>query len=897
MRLLSRVKSFLRGFLHKQQIDAELDDEIRSTLELLTEQKISEGMNSKEARRAAGIELGGVEQVKERVRAARAGAWLESLLQDVRFGLRMLRKNPGFTAVVVITLALGIGANTALFSVVQGVVLAPLPYPEPDRLVAVGESNPRFPLVAVSYPNFRDKQRIARSFEQMAAFGRQGYNLTGPGTPEHLDGKEISSGFFSTLGVKLTLGRGFSPAEDVHGGAPVVIISDRLFRNRFDGQPEALGKSLTLDGVAYTIIGVTPPGFHFEGDADVYTPLGEAAPLILNIRASHWLFPIGRLRPGVSVLQAQAEMSAIQKDLDQIYPDADRDLGMAVVPLKQQIVGNAGGTLLLLLGAVGLVLLIACANVANLLLARSAARTHEFAVRSALGANRTRIARQLITESVLLSLAGGALGVLIAFWGVSRVPGFLPGRENIWGASRFLPRSENIAVNLPVLLFAFSASIAVGILFGLAPALKNWNVDLQPALKEGGHGFASGHHRAQRVFVIAQMASTLMLLVGAGLLFRTLRSLWEVNPGFDTHHVITFRVGVSPSLTNTASRTRIAYQQLIERIRGVPGVQAADFTDVMPLTRQGGTMPFWIGSQKPASLQAAPRLVTFLAGPDYFQTMGIPLLRGRLFTSEDTITSPHVVVIDSVFAHLYFPNSNPLGQTITFGFSPTPPCQIVGVVGHVKDWGLQDPAANVRNQLYFPLYQDPDPWVADNYADLRVIVRTPLDPATVMPAIKPAVYEAGSEQPVYDVQTMQQIVSASMSSQRYPMILLGVFAGLALLLASVGLYGVISYSVAQRVREIGIRMALGAERWDVFRMVIGHGLRLALVGLEMGAVAALILTRIVSSFSHLLYGVGTNDPLTFVVVSVVLTVVAVLACYIPARRAMRVDPMVALRYE
>jgi predicted permease len=888
LRQLGHIENILRNLFRKEQREKELDEEVRSDLELLIDQEMKEGMKPGEARCTATIELGGIEQVKEEVRAGRAGAWIETLLQDVRFGFRMLRKNPGFTAVAVLTLALGIGANTAIFSVVQGVVLAPLPYREPDRLVAVWESNPRFPLVAVSYPNFRDRQRNARSFEQMAAFARQGYNLTSPGTPEHLDGKEISSGFFSTLGVKLTLGRDFSPAEDVHGGAPVVIVSDRLFRNQFDGQPEALGKSLTLDGVAYTITGVAPPGFHFEGDADVYTPLGQADPVILNVRASHWLFPIARLRPGVSVSQAQAEMSAIQKDLDQLYPDADRDLGMAVVPLKQQIVGDLRGTLLLLLGAAGLVLLIACANVANLLLARSAARTREFAVRSALGANRTRIARQLITESVLVSLTGGALGVLIAFWGVSPVLTGVPGG---------LARSENIAVNLPVLLFAFSASIAVGILFGLAPALKNWNADLQASLKEGGRGFASGHHRAQSVFVIAQMASALVLLVGAGLLFRTLRHLWEVNPGFDTQHIITFRVGVSHSLTKTASRTRIAYQQLIERIRKIPGMQAADFANTVPLSGQSGTMPFWIGSQKPASLQAAPRLVGFLAGPDYFQTMGIPLLRGHLFTSEDTITSPCVVVIDSVFAHLYFPDSSPLGQTITFGFSPTPPCQIVGVVGHVKDWGLQDPAANVRNQLYFPLYQDPDPWVTDDYSRLTVIVRTTLDPATVIPAIKAAVYEAGSEQPVYDVQTMQQIVSESMSSQRYPMILLGVFAGLALLLASVGLYGVISYSVAQRVHEIGIRVALGAQRWDVFRIVIGHGLRLALVGLAIGAVAALILTRLVSSFSHLLYGVGTNDPLTFIAVSVLLTAVAVLACYIPARRATRVDPMVALRYE
>jgi len=816
-----------------------------------------------------------------------------TLIQDLRFGLRMLCKSPGFTAVAVLTLALGIGANTAMFSVMQGVVLAPLQYVSSDRLVMVWENNPRFPRTWVSYPNFRDWQRSARSFQQMAAFRQEGVDFAGPGTPEHLNGKEISSGLFSTLGTELTLGREVSPEEDRHGGTPVVIISNRLWKNRFDGSPKALGKSLTLGGVDYTIIGVTPFGVTalgspLEDDADVYTPLGQSDPLILNDRAAHnGIYALARLAPGVTLAQAQAEISTIQNGLDHLYPDANRDLGIYIEPLKQFVVGDAGKMLLLLSGAVGLVLLIACANVANLLFARAAARVREFAVRSALGANRARLVRQLLTESVLLSLLGAGLGLLFAILGVKSVPA---------AVSENLPRSENIAVNGPVLLLTLCASIAVGILFGLAPALKSWNSDPQASLKEGGRGSTVAHHRTQSILVIVQMALTLVLLVGAGLLFRTLRHLSDVNPGFDIQHIMTFKVGVSHSLTKTAPSTRTAYQQLIERIRQIPGVQGADFTGSVPLNG-GWIMPFWIGSQKPASLQGAPRLVMFLTGPDYLRTMGIPLLRGRFFSPEDTTSSPCVMVIDSVLAGIYFPDSDPLGQTLSAGFSPVGPCRIVGMVGHVKQWALNDSSTDIQTQAYFPLYQDPDQWVPLNYPNMTIVVRTPLDVASVMPAIKSAVYGAGSDQPIFNVETMQQIVSESMSSQRFPMILLGAFAALALLLASVGIYGVISYSVAQRIHEIGIRMALGAHKRDVFRMVVGQGLALALAGLAIGVVAALILTRVLSSFSLLLYGVGASDPVTFITVSVMLLFVTVVACYIPTRRAMRVDAMVALRYE
>ncbi len=814
---------------------------------------------------------------------------LSLILQDIRFGLRQLLRNRGFTVIAILTLALGIGANTAIFSVVEGVLLAPLSYFQPDRLVMVWENNPRFPRVYVSYPNFRDWRRGARSFQQLAAFMDQGVDLTGPGTPARLNDKEISSSFFSTLGVRLTLGREFSPEEDEHGGPPVVIVSNRLWRNRFSASPGVLGKPITLDGVDYTIVGIAPPGFHLEGDADVYRPLGRADPLTLNDRASHeGIFAIARLEPGVTISQSQAEISAIQNELDRIYPDANRDLGIYIEPLKQVIVGNAGGMLLLLLGAVGFVLLIACANIANLLLSRSAARSREFAIRSALGAKRVRLVRQLLTESVLLSLIGAGLGLLIATFGMRLVLAAFP---------EILPRSEDIGTNAPVLLFTFGVSIGVGILFGLAPALKSWKADLQATLKEGDRASTGAYRRGQGSLVVGQMALTLVLLVGAGLLFRTIRHLSDVNPGFETQHIITFKVGVSHLLTKTASSTRIAYQQLIERIRRIPGVQAAEFTGVVPLSGQGGTMPFWIGSHKPASLQAAPRVVMFLTGPEYLRTMGIPLLRGRFFTPEDTTKSPCVIVIDSVFAHMYFREADPLSQTISAGFSPVGLCRIVGVVGHVRQWELDERRTYTQTQAYFPLYQDPDQWVPANYPNTTVIVRTPLDTGTVMPAIKAAVYGAGNDQPVYNIRTMREIVSESMSPQRLPMILLTGFAGLALLLASVGIYGVISYSVTQRANEIGIRIALGAEKQDVFRMVIGEGLRLALAGLAIGAVAAIILTRLLSNFSRLLYGVGTSDPATFVTVSLMLTGVAVLACYIPARRAMCTDPMVALRHE
>jgi putative ABC transport system permease protein len=870
----------------RKRMMEELNQDIRDHIEVETQENIERGLSPEEARYAALSKFGNVTRVTEETRAVWSSIWVEQLLQDLSYGIRALWKNPGFASVIVLTLALGIGANTAIFSVVRAVVIAPLPFPEPDRLVIVWESRPQVKRLGASYPDFLDWQRNTRSFAQMAALTLHSYDLTNPGAPQHLDGMEISSGFFATLGVKPAMGHDFTSAQDLPHGTPAVIISHRLWRDRFASSPQAVGKSMLLDGAEYTVLGVLPPGFRFIADPDVYTPLAQGEPLLYSDRTIHAFISIARLKPGVSIGQAGAEMSAVEENLNHLYPVADGSLGTNVVPLKQEIVGDVGGTLLLLLGAVGIVLLIACANVANLLLARSAARTREFAIRSALGAGGGRIVRQLLTESVVLAMTGGILGLIVATLGVRLIFAEFAQR---------LPRSESIGMNLPVLLFALGISLAVGIVFGLAPALKSSRVDLQGSLKSGDRGSTRRHPRSQSTLVIIQMALTVVLLVGASLLLRTIGDLWKVNPGFNFQHVITFKVGLSPSLTKTASDTRIAYQQLLERIRRIPGVQAADFTNIIPLSEQDNGGPFWIGPQESTSMQDAPHALYFETGPEYVQTMGIPLLRGRFFTSADTSDSEPVIVINSVLAHAYFHDQDPVGQAITVAHWRT--ARVIGVVGNVRHWGLGDPGTYNPSQIYISFYQLSDQWIPAFARDLSVAVRTPLDVATIMPAIKNVVYGTGKDQPVYSVRTMQQVVSESMSSQRLPMILLGVFAALALLLASIGIYGVISYSATQRVQEIGVRMALGAEKRRIFQMVIGQGLRIAVVGVIIGATAALVLARLLSTFSQLLYGVGPSDPVTFVSVSLVLISVAFLACYIPARRASRVDPMIALRYE
>ena len=885
--MLSDLLFRLRALFRRNAVEAELRAEHHAHLENEVEKYVAAGVPRSEAARHARLALGGFEQTKEQCRNARGVSFLETLLYDVRHGLRMLRKSPGFAAVAVLTLALGIGANAAIFSVVQGVLLAPLPYRDPDRLVTVCLDNFRLKSPTnLSYRDFLDWEG-APPFEKMSAYAWRSFDLSSPGNPEHLEGREISSSFLSTLGVGLALGREFFAEEDRNGGAPVAIISNGLWRDRFGGSATALGKSIVLDGVETTVVGVLQPGFRFGTDyADVYIPIGQRKLVDANDRTVHDVMCVARLKPGVSLSQAGAEMNAIQENMDRLNPETEQGLGAKILPAKELLVGDVRGTLLLLLGAVGVVLLIACANVASLLLARSVARAHEFSIRAALGAGRGRIVRQLVTESVLLSLLGGLLGLAAAKWVLNAALATLAVN---------LPRSDNIHVNASVLLFALGVSIVVGILFGLAPALRSSRVDLQPSLKEGGRGSAGGHRCTQSGLVIAQLALTLVLLAGAGLLFRTIQHLWNADLGFESQHILTFQVGLSPSATKAGAGVRAAYQQVLDRIRQIPGVQGAEITTEVPMTHQINSIPFWVDSRRPASVAEAPRTLGFITGPDFLQVMRIPLIRGRFITQQDTINSPLVAVIDSELARTYFPGKDPIGRTITF--PQVGDYRIVGVVGHVQHWQVGFSSPFMQNQSYVSIYQVQDRWMTTIDTWTWVVVRTPLDASIMLPEIRKAVYGKASDQTVYHAQTMAEIVSQSMSPQRFPLILLGSFASLALLLASIGIYGVISYSVTQRVHEIGIRMALGAEQRSIFHMVIGQGLRLALVGLLIGAAAALILTRLLSSFSHLLYGVGSSDPATLGSVSTVLMGVAILACYLPARRATRVDPISTLRCE
>jgi predicted permease len=811
---------------------------------------------------------------------------LETLARDLRFGLRTLTRNPGFTCVAILTVALGIGANTAMFSIVQGVILAPLPFPQANRLVFLWEKRLGGHQLDVSYPNFEDWRRTSRSSDAMSALVFHNFDLTAPGRAEHLMGIRASSGFLSTLGVRPAVGRDIAASEDEVNAPPEVLISDRLWNERFASDPRVTGRSVVLDGKSFTVIGVLPASFHFLADADVITPLRPNMPVIYADRSVDAVAVLARLKSGVTMSQAEAELNAIQQDLDRKYPDANRGVGVAASSLMQEVLGDVRGTILLLFGAVGLVLLIACANLANLLLARSTARAREFGIRAALGASRGRMVRQLLTESVMLSLAGGALGAVLAALGLRVLLAALP---------HTLPRSENIGLHLPVLFFTALASIAVGILFGLVPALRCAGPDVQGNLQKTSRGTTTGRHRLLSRLVVVQFALTLVLMAGAGLLLRSIRNLWHVNPGFDTRHVISFRVGLSPSLTNTPSQTRATWQQLLARIRDVPGVEAADLTNMIPLSGGDNSGPFWIGTAQPASLQDAPHALYFWTGPDFLKTMGIPLLQGRFFTSADQINSDKVVVIDSVLARTFFPGQNPVGQTLTVGHWGA--ARIVGVVGHVRNWGLDDPGTYNPRQIYIPVYQLPDSMVTDFFRTLNLLVRTPLPPADVMPAIESVVYASSPDQPVYRVKTIEEVVSESMASRNLPILLLGAFAALALLLASIGIYGVVSYSVALRAQEIGIRMALGATRRSIFRMIVNQAIRMAGAGLAVGIVSAIVLVRLLPSFSHLLYGVGQWDPLTLCGVSAVLLAAALAACYVPARRAMRTDPMDCLRTE
>lgn len=686
--------------------------------------------------------------------------------------------------------------------------------------------------------------------------------------------------------MRPALGRDMAASDDVANAPPVALISDRLWKERFRGDPSVAGGSVVLDGKSYTVAGVLPPGFHFLADADVLTPLRPDMPAIYGERSVDAIGVLARLKPGVTMGQAAAEMSAVQLDLDRRFPDANRGVGIVITSLKQEIVGDVKGTVLLLFGAVTLVLFIACANVASLLLARSTARAREFGIRAALGASRSRMVRQLLTESTVLSLAGGALGIAVAWFGLRGLLLLIPYN---------LPRAGNIGLHLPVLVFSLLISISVGILFGLVPALQSARTPVQDGLQKATRGATSGGNAGLSRLVMLQFALTLVLMTGAGLLFRSIRNLWEVNPGFDPRHVISFHVGLSPSLTQNPSATREAYRQLLARIRQVPGIESADITNIVPLSGADNGGPFWIGTTQPASLQEAPHAQYFWTGPDYLKTMGISLLQGRFFTAGDQLASGKVVVIDSVLAQTFFHGQNPVGQTLTVGHWGA--ARIIGVVAHVRHWGLDDPGTYNPHQIYIPVYQLPDYMVNDFFRNLTLLVRTTAPAATVMRAIRDLVYASSPDQPVYGIKGIDEVVSESMASRDLAIILLGSFAGLALLLASIGIYGVVSYAVVRRTAEIGIRMALGANRVQIFRMILKQAIQMAGAGLVIGMLAAIALVRLLPSFSHLLYGVGQSDPFTLLGVSTILFISAVAACYVPACRAIRIDPMDCLRTE
>ncbi|HXX23718.1 MAG TPA: ABC transporter permease [Terriglobia bacterium] len=872
--------------LRRGRFDADLDEEMRLHRELREQEEIGGGLKLEEAHYAVSRRFGNLLVLREESRDMWGWTWLEYLVQDIRYGLRQLRRNPGFATVAVLTLALGIGANTAIFSVVNAVLLRPLPYTDAERLVALDETGEQQAGMgmSVAYLDFRDWQRENHSFTQLAAFLGDDFILTLPEGTEYLHGRDASADLFSVLGLRFALGRAFLPEEDRHGGRPVAIISHRFWQQHFYGSSTVLGQAVTLNDRAYTVVGVLPAGFRFLRDSDVYVPLGQADPAQLQDRNVHsGIFVIGRLKPEVTLDQARSDMAVVQGQIAQAYPDADKGIRATVMPLKQCIVGDDGRTLMLFLVAVGFVLLIACANVANLMLARSNARAREFAVRSALGARRARLIRQLLIESVLLGLVGGVLGISIAALGT---------RSALAAAG--VPGSHEAGIDLRVLGFTLVISIFTGILFGLAPSLQSTNPNLQESLKEGARGVAGGTHRTLGILVIAETALTLVMLVAAGLMVRTIHRLWATDPGFDAHDVFTFQVVISPQATSSPEKTRIAFHQLLEQVRNIPGVDAAGLTNMVPLGDILSTTGFWLGPQTtPPAQPDMNSALLFLTTPGYLRALKIPLLRGRLFGPEDTLTSLHVVLVDNVFVQKFLPGTDPLGTQISLDFFGR--AEIVGVVGHVKHYGLaSDAEASVRGEIYFPFEQIPDKFMNMSASGMTLVVRSHSNPVTLIPAVRRAVMGPWKDQPVFNVQTMEQVISTSIAGSRSRLVLLGTFAGIALLLAAVGIYGVVSYSVGQRAHEMGIRMALGARRLDVLRLVVGQGFRLALIGVLIGIIGAIGITRFLSNF---IYGVRPTDPLTFVAVSIILCSTALLASFIPARRATKVDPMVVLRYE
>ncbi len=806
------------------------------------------------------------------------------MFQDIRYAFRMLLKKPGFTLVVVLTLALGIGANAAIFSVVKGVLLNPLPFPNPEQLVTFHQSKPNFDTGAIPYLNFVDLQRENQTFTSMAVARGAGFTLIGVGDAERVTARMVTADFFNVYGIQPTFGRNFSAEDDRQGADPVTIISERLWIRKFNSASDLVGKSITLDDRSYTVIGITR-GTSRESVTDVFVPLGAwNVPMLKNRSSALGLHGVGRMKPGVTVEQANADLNRIMRTLAEAYPANNKGHGSRVIAFRERLVGNVESTLLMLFAAVGLVLLIACVNVSNLMLARSTDRTREFAIRSALGAGRWRLLRQSLIESTLLGIAGGAVGLLIAAWGTTSALKALP---------ESLPRQEEITLDLRVLLFTLGLSVLTGIIAGVAPALRTSRGRFQEALKEGSRTSPT-RARLQGLFVVAEMAMALVLLIGAGLLIRSLHTLWNVSPGFNPDNVMAFDVTFPPSMRGaTADASRSYVRDLSNRLNEMPGVTAASLSDGTPMVSQNDRY-FWIdGQPKPANANEMHMAVFYVVEPGYLPAMEIKLKKGRFFTDQDDERATAVMVVDEMLAQQRFPNEDPIGKRLHLD-DDRGPYEIVGVVEHVKQWGLERDQNELQAQMYIPFRGAADGAI-EGIAGTSVVVRADSEIGpSFFTSIRDVVQGQNKQNVISDAKTMNEVIVESLAQRRFAMIVLASFAAAALLLASLGIYGVISYMVGQRTQELGIRVALGATRRDIMTLVLGHGLKMTLAGVALGLVAAFGLTRLIRT---MLYGVGATDPATFAVIAALLTIVAVVACYLPARRATKVDPLTALRAE
>jgi putative ABC transport system permease protein len=890
------VRSWLRAMLLRSRMDTEMDSELRFHLEAYAEDLIRSGVPRPEALRRARLEFGGVDKTKEECREARGAHLAETMMQDFCYGLRTMLRAPGFTALAVIVLALGIGANTAIFSVVNAVLLRPLPFDQPDRLIQLWHTPPQaaFPgmkIFAVSPANFIDWRNQSRAFEGMSAYGFGRYTLTGSGNPEAIRTCAGTSGLFSILHVRPMLGRDFLDDEYKPGHDHEVVLSYRLWRSHFGGNPEIVGKNIELTGQAFAVIGVMGAGFQFPIASDPDDQPQMWKPLAWSdqaraVRDNHNYAVVARLRDGVSLRQAQAELDAISNGLAQQYPSQNKGWGAIAVPLRDDLVSDVRPALLILLGAVLFVLLIACANVASLILSRTFSRRKESAVRAALGATRRRLLQQAFTETLLLGVIGGALGLVFAHYGLILIVRFLAQR---------LPRSNEIALDGRVLVFTLGVSLFTGFAAGLLPALRMAKADLNEALKQGLGRTASdsGGGRTRNVLVVSEVALSLMLLIGAGLMIRSLWILQKTNPGFDPDHVVTMTVSIPQNKFPEPGQEVSYFNRVLERVRALPGVQAAGLIDAMPLSDDGSHQPISIEGRPALAMADQPNVDVRLISPGYLSAMHISLLRGRGVDDSDVPGRPGAVLISQSMAELFWPHEDPIGKHLTMYFFPDVARVVVGVVADVKLQALNE--TRPAPTLYLPLGQLSPPKGA-NWSSFGMIlaVRTGMGPVSTIPSITSSVRDVDADIPLLNILTMGDRVSESLSPQRFSMLLLTAFAGLALLLAVVGIYGVMSYSVSRRTQEIGIRVALGATRKDVLMLVVRRGLLLALTGSAIGIVGALLLSRVIASQ---LYGISPTDPITFVAVSILLTAVALAASYLPARRAMRVDPMVALKYE